>query len=85
MYSLSTRRQYQPRNTKSGVCRSTFSLVKERGEAGLPHTPNPRYFLVGLLAGDFRMYFGENPDKVKNIVSATLGRFQNLYEPALKV
>lgn len=31
------------------------------------------------------MYFGENPDKVKNIVSATLGRFQDLYAPALKV
>ncbi|CAN0438356.1 unnamed protein product, partial [Ectocarpus sp. 13 AM-2016] len=36
-------------------------------------------------AGDFRMYFGENPDKVKNIVRGTLGRFQELYAPALKV
>lgn len=31
------------------------------------------------------MYFGENPDKVKNIVSATIGRFQDLYAPTLKV
>lgn len=31
------------------------------------------------------MYFGENPDKVKNIVSATLGKFQDLYAPSLKV
>lgn len=38
-----------------------------------------------LLSGDFRMYFGENPDKVKNIVSATVGEFQDLYAPALKV
>lgn len=35
--------------------------------------------------GDFRMYFGENPDKVKNIVTSTLGKFQDLYAPALKV
>lgn len=35
--------------------------------------------------GDFRMYFGENPDKVKNIVTSTLGKFQELYAPALKV
>lgn len=31
------------------------------------------------------MYFGENPDKVKNIVSASLGKFQDMYAPALKV
>lgn len=31
------------------------------------------------------MYFGENPDKVKNIVSATVERFQDLYAPTLKV
>lgn len=31
------------------------------------------------------MYFGENPDKVKNIVTNTLGRFQDLYAPVLKV
>lgn len=37
------------------------------------------------ISGDVRMYFGENPDKVKNIVTNTLGRFQDLYAPVLKV
>lgn len=59
--------------------------VTEQDEAALPHTLTHDMFLVGLPSGDFRMYFGENPDKVKNIVSATLGRFQDLYEPALRV
>jgi len=64
----------------------SYSLeVTQQGEAGLPHTPNSRHFVIGRLSGDFRMYFGENPDKVKNIVSTTLGKFQDLYEPALKV
>ncbi|CAM9227719.1 unnamed protein product [Laminaria digitata] len=41
--------------------------------------------VAGLsYTGDFRMYFGENPDKVKNIVTSTLGKFQDLYAPALK-
>eukprot|EP00752_Nemacystus_decipiens_P010611 g9449.t1 len=41
--------------------------------------------VAGLsYTGDFRMYFGENPDKVKNIVSSTVGRFQDLYAPTLK-
>lgn len=31
------------------------------------------------------MYFGENPDKVHNIVATALGRFQDLYAPAIKV
>lgn len=31
------------------------------------------------------MHFGENPDKVKNIVHTTLDRFQDLYAPTLKV
>lgn len=31
------------------------------------------------------MYFGENPDKVKNIVTKALGPFQELYAPAIKV
>lgn len=35
--------------------------------------------------GDFRMYFAENPEKVRNIVHASLGNFQDLYEPAVKV
>ena len=43
------------------------------------------YSEPGHAPGDFRMYFGENPDKVKNIVTSTLGRFQDLYAPALKV
>ncbi|CAM9202160.1 unnamed protein product [Hapterophycus canaliculatus] len=41
--------------------------------------------VAGLsYTGDFRMHFGENPDKVKNIVSATQEKFQDLYAPALK-
>eukprot|EP00903_Cladosiphon_okamuranus_P009410 g8974.t1 len=41
--------------------------------------------VAGLsYTGDFRMYFGENPDKVKNIVNTTIGRFQDLYAPTLK-
>lgn len=31
------------------------------------------------------MYFGENPDKVKNIVGKSLGSFQDLYAPAIEV
>ena len=31
------------------------------------------------------MYFGENPNKVRNIVASTLDRFQNLYDPAIQV
>lgn len=31
------------------------------------------------------MLFGENPDKVKNIVSTTLDRFKDLYAPAVTV
>ncbi|CAM9382890.1 unnamed protein product [Scytosiphon promiscuus] len=54
----------------------------------LPERFNAQEFyttVAGLsYTGDFRMYFGENPDKVKNIVSATQEQFQDLYAPALK-
>ncbi|CAM9106839.1 unnamed protein product [Ascophyllum nodosum] len=41
--------------------------------------------IAGLsYTGDFRMYFGENPNKVRNIVASTLDRFQNLYDPAIQ-
>lgn len=33
--------------------------------------------------GDIRMLFGENPDKVRNIVLPNLDRFEKLYESAL--
>lgn len=34
--------------------------------------------------GDFRMTFGENPQKVKNIVAGSLPHFHSLYEPLLR-
>mmetsp|Transcript_36640 Transcript_36640/g.74394 ORF Transcript_36640/g.74394 Transcript_36640/m.74394 type:complete len:316 (-) Transcript_36640:272-1219(-) len=33
--------------------------------------------------GDFRMSFGENPDKVRNIVLPNLDKFERLYEPVV--
>jgi len=35
--------------------------------------------------GDFRMVFGENPNKVSNIVTANLPHFHALYAPVLAV
>lgn len=40
--------------------------------------------IAGLsYAGDFRMAFGENPDKVANIVSGSAAHFHMLYSPLL--
>ena len=42
--------------------------------------------IAGLsYGGDFRMVFGENPDKVRNIVTPNLARFDKLYRPLLEV
>jgi hypothetical protein len=35
--------------------------------------------------GDFRMTFGENPKKVRNIVDGNLDAFRQLYENKIKV
>jgi len=41
--------------------------------------------IAGLsYGGDLRMLFGENPDKVSNIVRPNLARFDDLYNPILK-
>ncbi|CAM9099014.1 unnamed protein product [Ectocarpus sp. 4 AP-2014] len=62
------------------AAKTSLLLLPERFSAQEFYTT-----VAGLsYTGDFRMYFGENPDKVKNIVNATLGRFQDLYAPALK-
>jgi hypothetical protein len=36
------------------------------------------------LPGDFRMTFGENPHKIKNIVHGNFDGFEQLYQPILK-
>uniref|UniRef100_A0A2P2I9T9 Phosphatidate cytidylyltransferase, mitochondrial n=1 Tax=Hirondellea gigas TaxID=1518452 RepID=A0A2P2I9T9_9CRUS len=53
----------------------------------LPDTFTEQHFyhtLAGLsYAGDFRMYVGEDPNKVRNIVAAQLQEFRSLYAPIL--
>lgn len=42
--------------------------------------------IAGLsYGGDFRMAFGENPDKVRNIVAPNLAKFEKLYRPILEM
>jgi translocator assembly and maintenance protein 41 len=42
--------------------------------------------LAGLsYIGDFRMVFGENPNKVANIVTKSMDHFHKLYDPVLEV
>lgn len=42
--------------------------------------------IAGLsYTGDFRMVFGENPNKVANIVLKSLDHFHSLYSPVLEV
>lgn len=45
------------------------------------------YYAIASLSymGDFRMTFGENKDKVNNIVRPQLGGFRALYGPALQL
>lgn len=44
------------------------------------------YLTIASLSysGDFRMHFGENPDKIRNIVLPNLHKFDRLYEPILE-
>ena len=53
----------------------------------LPHTFTARELyrtIAGLsYTGDFRMVFGENPNKVSNIVNASMTELHGLYAPVL--
>jgi len=38
---------------------------------------------VILYAGDFRMFIGEDKDKIRNIIRPNVAEFERLYEPHL--
>mmetsp|Transcript_53895 Transcript_53895/g.122837 ORF Transcript_53895/g.122837 Transcript_53895/m.122837 type:complete len:315 (-) Transcript_53895:64-1008(-) len=65
-------------NLEAAVRASLLSLPEKFSQEDLFMT------IAGLsYAGDFRMVFGENPDKVRNIVAPNIGRFEELFSPVL--
>ncbi|ETV76825.1 hypothetical protein H257_09272 [Aphanomyces astaci] len=54
---------------------------------GLPETFTEEQLFMKIAGisywGDFRMVFGENPKKVRNIVHGSLDKFKQLYQPQI--